>query len=153
VGARDPEDPAERLHERRLEQPPLVGGRHDFAVAICYEDIFGAEMIDALPAAQVLLNVSNSRGSAIARAEQHLQDSQMRALETGAGWCARPTPASRRRSTSAGAWCASSAVHQGHARRIGHAAIGHDALRALGELRALILVAVIASRRCARFAA
>ena len=62
-----------------------------FAVAICYEDIFGAEMIDFLPRAQALLNVSNVAwfGRSFA-ADQHLQFSQMRALESGR-WMVRST--------------------------------------------------------------
>ncbi len=72
-------------------QPPIVAGNTSFGVAICYEDIFGEEVIDALPAAQVLLNVSNDAwfGESFA-AEQHLQASQMRALETGR-WMVRAT--------------------------------------------------------------
>jgi apolipoprotein N-acyltransferase len=72
-------------------QPPLAANATSFAVAICYEDIFGREMIDALPAAQVLLNVSNLAwfGDSFAP-EQHLQESQMRALETGR-WMLRST--------------------------------------------------------------
>lgn len=60
-------------------------------VAICYEDIFGEELIDALPGAQVFVNVSNDAwfGKSFA-AEQHLQASQMRALETGR-WMVRST--------------------------------------------------------------
>jgi apolipoprotein N-acyltransferase len=72
-------------------QPPLVAGGTRWAVAICYEDIFGEEVIDALPAAGILLNVSNDAwfGESLA-AEQHLQLSQMRALETGR-WMVRAT--------------------------------------------------------------
>jgi apolipoprotein N-acyltransferase len=72
-------------------QPPIAAGGTTFGVAICYEDIFGEEVIDALPAAQVLLNVSNDAwfGESFA-AEQHLQASQMRALETGR-WMVRAT--------------------------------------------------------------
>jgi len=60
-------------------------------VAICYEDIFGEEVIDALPQAQLLVNVSNDAwfGRSFA-ADQHLQASQMRALETGR-WMVRST--------------------------------------------------------------
>ncbi len=67
-----------------------------FGVAICYEDLFGRELIDSLPAAQILLNVSNDAwyGHSLA-AEQHLQASQMRAPRPAAGWCARRTPAPR----------------------------------------------------------
>ena len=72
-------------------QAPLVAAGVPFAVAICYEDIFGEEVIDGLPVAQALLNVSNDAwfGKSFA-AEQHLQASQMRALETGR-WMVRST--------------------------------------------------------------
>ncbi|MGZ5598857.1 MAG: apolipoprotein N-acyltransferase [Usitatibacter sp.] len=72
-------------------QPPLEAAGAKFAVAVCYEDMFGEEMIDFLPAAQVLLNVSNLAwfGDSLAP-EQHLQASQMRALETGR-WMVRAT--------------------------------------------------------------
>jgi apolipoprotein N-acyltransferase len=72
-------------------QPPLEAAGVPFGVAICYEDLFGAEVIDALPAARVLLNVSNDAwfGRSFA-ADQHLQASQMRALETGR-WMVRST--------------------------------------------------------------
>ena len=72
-------------------QKPIEAGGLAFGVAICYEDLFGEEVIDALPAAQVLLNVSNDAwfGESFA-AEQHLQASQMRALETGR-WMVRST--------------------------------------------------------------
>ena len=62
-----------------------------FGVAICYEDLFGEEVIDSLPAAQILVNVSNDAwyGHSLA-AEQHLQASQARALETGR-WMVRAT--------------------------------------------------------------
>ena len=72
-------------------QPPIVAGNVRFGVAICYEDVFGEEVIDALPAAEVLLNVSNDAwfGESFA-AEQHQQASQMRALETGR-WMVRST--------------------------------------------------------------
>lgn len=72
-------------------QPPLAAGGTTWAVAICYEDIFGEEVIAALPQAGVLLNVSNDAwfGASLA-AEQHLQFSQMRALETGR-WMVRAT--------------------------------------------------------------
>jgi apolipoprotein N-acyltransferase len=72
-------------------QPPLAAGGTSFGVAICYEDLFGEEMIDFLPEAQVLLNVSNLAwfGHSLAP-EQHLQASQARALETGR-WMVRST--------------------------------------------------------------
>lgn len=72
-------------------QPPLEAGGVRFGVAICYEDMFGEEVIDQLPAAQVLVNVSNDAwfGHSL-EATQHLQASQMRALETSR-WMVRAT--------------------------------------------------------------
>ena len=54
------------------------------AVAICYEDAFGAEQLYAFPGADVLINVSNDAwfGDSIAP-HQHLQIARMRALEVG----------------------------------------------------------------------
>ena len=54
------------------------------AFNICYEDVFGEEIIQALPSATILANVSNDGwyGRSIA-AYQHLQFSQARAIETG----------------------------------------------------------------------
>ena len=51
---------------------------------ICYEDVFGEEIIRQLPQATLLVNVSNDAwfGDSIAP-RQHLQISQMRALESG----------------------------------------------------------------------
>jgi apolipoprotein N-acyltransferase len=72
-------------------QPPLAAGGTRFAMAICYEDIFGEEVIAQLPSAAILANVSNDAwfGDSLA-AEQHLQFSQMRAIETGR-WMVRAT--------------------------------------------------------------
>jgi len=54
------------------------------AVAICYEDAFGAEQLYAFPGADLLINVSNDAwfGDSIAP-HQHLQIARMRALEVG----------------------------------------------------------------------
>jgi apolipoprotein N-acyltransferase len=54
-----------------------------FGFSICYEDAFGEEVIQALPTATVLVNVSNDAwfGDSIAP-HQHLQMARMRALET-----------------------------------------------------------------------
>ncbi len=54
------------------------------ALAICYEDAFGEEMISQLPQATLLVNVSNDAwfGDSVAP-WQHLQIARMRALETG----------------------------------------------------------------------
>ena len=56
----------------------------ELAVAICYEDAYGAEQLYALPDAALLINVSNDAwfGDSIA-AHQHLQIARMRALEVG----------------------------------------------------------------------
>ncbi|MDD5299299.1 MAG: apolipoprotein N-acyltransferase [Gallionella sp.] len=65
-------------------QAPLdVAGQH-VAANICYEDVFGEEIIRALPQATLLVNFTNDAwyGHSYA-AEQHNQISQMRALESG----------------------------------------------------------------------
>lgn len=65
-------------------QPPLMLAGQRVAVNICYEDAFGEEIIRALPQATMLLNLTNTAwfGRSFAQ-PQHLQMSQMRALETG----------------------------------------------------------------------
>jgi apolipoprotein N-acyltransferase len=52
--------------------------------SICYEDAYGNEVIDALPQANLLVNVSNDAwfGNSLAPA-QHLEIARLRALETG----------------------------------------------------------------------
>jgi apolipoprotein N-acyltransferase len=72
-------------------QAPIEAAGVAFGVAICYEDVYGEEVIDALPAAEALVNVSNDAwfGHSLAP-DQHLQASQMRALETGR-WMVRAT--------------------------------------------------------------
>jgi apolipoprotein N-acyltransferase len=66
------------------DPPVLQVAGHRVGVSICYEDAFGEEVIDALPQATLLVNVSNDAwfGDSIAPA-QHLQMARMRALETG----------------------------------------------------------------------
>ena len=65
-------------------QPPLAVGGQKVAADICYEDTFGEEIVRPLPEATALVNVSNLAwfGDTLAP-WQHLQMSQMRALETG----------------------------------------------------------------------
>ncbi|MBW7903921.1 MAG: apolipoprotein N-acyltransferase [Rhodocyclaceae bacterium] len=65
-------------------QPPLAIGGQRVAVNICYEDVFGSEIIRALPEATLLVNLSNTAwfGDSLAQ-PQHLQIAQLRALETG----------------------------------------------------------------------
>jgi apolipoprotein N-acyltransferase len=67
-----------------LDQQPLAVGGQRVALNICYEDVFGEEIIRQLPQATMLVNVSNVAwfGRSIAP-YQHLQISQARALETG----------------------------------------------------------------------
>ena len=67
-----------------VEQRPLAVAGERVAVNVCYEDAFGAEIARQLPAATLLVNVSNVAwfGDSLAPA-QHLQIARMRALETG----------------------------------------------------------------------
>lgn len=66
------------------QQPPLAVAGQQVAVNICYEDAFGEEIIRALPAATLLVNVSNDAWFGDSFSPwQHLQLAQMRALETG----------------------------------------------------------------------
>jgi len=67
-------------------QAPLALAGQKIAVDICYEDAFGEEIIRPLPQATLLVNVSNVAwfGDSLAP-HQHLQISQLRALETGRG--------------------------------------------------------------------
>jgi apolipoprotein N-acyltransferase len=57
---------------------------NQLAVAICYEDAYGAEQLYALSDATLLINVSNDAwfGESIAP-HQHLEIARMRALEAG----------------------------------------------------------------------
>lgn len=66
------------------DQKPLEVAGQKLMPNICYEDLFGEEILRALPAATLLLNLSNTAwfGDSLAQ-PQHLQISQMRALETG----------------------------------------------------------------------
>ena len=66
------------------DQPPMTLGGQRIALNICYEDLFGAELIRALPQATLMLNISNLAwyGDSLAQ-PQHLQIARVRALETG----------------------------------------------------------------------
>ena len=67
------------------ETRPLVRiGDTPVGVSICYEDAFGEEVVEALPEAAYLVNLSNDAwfGDSLAP-HQHLQIARMRALETG----------------------------------------------------------------------
>ncbi len=65
-------------------QAPLVVAGIPVGVSICYEDAFGEEVIEQLPLARLLVNVSNDAwfGDSIAP-HQHLEMARMRALEGG----------------------------------------------------------------------
>ncbi|MDD5383501.1 MAG: apolipoprotein N-acyltransferase [Gallionella sp.] len=65
-------------------QAPLDVAGQRVAADICYEDVFGEEIIRALPEATLLVNFTNDAwyGHSHAAA-QHNQISQLRALETG----------------------------------------------------------------------
>ncbi len=65
-------------------QAPLAVAGEKVAVNICYEDVFGEEIIRQLPEATLLANVSNDAwfGRSLGP-QQHLQIAQARALETG----------------------------------------------------------------------
>jgi apolipoprotein N-acyltransferase len=66
-----------------LQHPLAVAGQK-VAVNICYEDVFGEEIIRPLPEATLLVNVSNMAwfGDSLAPG-QHLQMARMRTIETG----------------------------------------------------------------------
>ena len=65
-------------------QPPMGLGGLQVALNICYEDVFGEELIRSLPGAGVMLNMSNLAWYGDSWAQpQHLQITRMRALETG----------------------------------------------------------------------
>ncbi|MDR3394140.1 MAG: apolipoprotein N-acyltransferase [Parasulfuritortus sp.] len=69
------------------DQPPLNVAGQRVAMNVCYEDVFGEELIDALPQATLMANVSNDAWFGDSFAPwQHLQIAQMRALETGRWW-------------------------------------------------------------------
>jgi apolipoprotein N-acyltransferase len=65
-------------------QPPLQLAGQQIAANICYEDLFGEEIIRALPQATILANLSNTAwfGDSLAQ-PQHLQIARLRAMETG----------------------------------------------------------------------
>ncbi len=70
-------------HGDALQKPLAVAGQY-IAANICYEDVFGEEIIRALPQATLLVNITNDAwfGRSHAAA-QHNQIAQFRALESG----------------------------------------------------------------------
>jgi apolipoprotein N-acyltransferase len=76
--------PMSDLARGGAQQPVLKVAGQNVAVNICYEDVFGEEIIRALPEATLLVNVSNDAWYGDSNlALQHNQISQMRALESG----------------------------------------------------------------------
>jgi apolipoprotein N-acyltransferase len=66
-----------------LQAPLEIAGQR-IAANICYEDLFGEELLASLPAATLLVNLSNTAwfGDSLAQ-PQHLQIARLRAIETG----------------------------------------------------------------------
>ncbi len=66
-----------------LQSPLQVAGQR-IAPNICYEDLFGEELLPGLTEATLLINMSNTAwfGDSLAQ-PQHLQIAQVRAIETG----------------------------------------------------------------------
>jgi len=66
------------------EQTTLKSAEQVIGISICYEDAFGELVRNSLPAARLLVNVSNDAwfGDSIAP-HQHLEMARMRAIETG----------------------------------------------------------------------
>jgi len=76
--------PMSDLSSGGKNQPLLQLAGQRIAMNICYEDVFGEEIISALPQATLLLNTSNDAWYGHSSAAiQHNQIAQMRALETG----------------------------------------------------------------------
>jgi len=66
------------------EKTLIKTSKYDIGISVCYEDVFGEEVIKGLPEADFLVNVSNDAwfGDSLAP-HQHLEMARMRALETG----------------------------------------------------------------------
>lgn len=65
-------------------QRPIKAAGMPLAASICYEDVFGQEMLSSLPDALYLVNITNDAwfGRSVAL-DQNLQMARMRSLETG----------------------------------------------------------------------
>ncbi len=66
-----------------VKQPLVTVAGRSVGISICYEDVFGEEVIRGLPEASLLVNVSNDAwfGDSFAP-HQHLQMARMRSIET-----------------------------------------------------------------------
>lgn len=76
--------PMSDMSRGATNQTPMTLSNQKIAVNVCYEDVFGEEIIRQLPEATLLVNLTNDAwyGDSFA-ADQHMQFSQARALETG----------------------------------------------------------------------
>jgi len=75
--------PMSNFSRSAVHQPVVNMANNKAAISICYEDVFGEEVIDGLPEANFLINISNDAwfGDSLAP-HQHFQKAQMRSLET-----------------------------------------------------------------------
>lgn len=66
------------------DTPLLQVAGYPAGISVCYEDVFGEEVIEAMPQAAFLINASNDAwfGDSLAP-PQHLEIARMRSLETG----------------------------------------------------------------------
>ncbi len=76
--------PLSDLSRGGINQKPMSLAGEKVGINICYEDVFGDEIIHGAQSSTLLVNISNDAwyGQSYA-AHQHLQFSQARALETG----------------------------------------------------------------------
>ena len=76
--------PSRDISKGKRDQQALNLGNLTMAPSICYEDIFGSDLLDFFPESDVLINITNNAwfGKSIASA-QHFQMSRMRAIESG----------------------------------------------------------------------
>ncbi|MHB1951646.1 MAG: apolipoprotein N-acyltransferase [Acidiferrobacteraceae bacterium] len=76
--------PMSDLNAWHGREEPLPAGGQKLGVSVCYEDVFGRDIRRLLPAATILVNVSDDGwyGRSAAR-DQHLQIAQMRAIGAG----------------------------------------------------------------------
>ena len=78
------EIPMSDFSSGRQVKPIIKIKQEHIGLTICYEDVFGEEVIDALPDASILVNVSNDAWFGDSAApHQHLQMARMRSIETG----------------------------------------------------------------------
>jgi len=76
--------PMSSFYPGESSQALLTAAGHKIGLSVCYEDAFSTEVLDTVPEASVLVNLTNNAwyGDSFAP-HQHLQISQNRALETG----------------------------------------------------------------------